>query len=118
MRERLADDRERRADERAREAAGADREAEVNAILAAAQQRDLRADARDHEANRRDVAAALEVAVFGTGGGAKPSEARRMAAKDRGHSKTDRSAAHIDRFLLSGGEPAAEETEDDSATAE
>jgi hypothetical protein len=123
MRERLADDRERRADDRddradARDAASADREVEVQAILAAAQQRDHRADARDHAANRRDVAEALELAVFGTNG-TKPAEARRLAAKDRGHSKTDRSAAHIDRFLLSGAEPVtAEESEDDSAAAE
>jgi hypothetical protein len=105
-RERLGDERERLADDRdddadLREAGQADRDSEVNLILSAADARDAKADLRDADADRRDEAAALNVMVYGTSA-ERPFLGRRQAAKDRKEARHDRSAGHIDRFLLSG----------------
>ena len=98
-----------------REAGQTDRDTEVNLILSAADARDAKADLRDTDADRRDEAAALDVMVYGSGA-ERPFLGRRQAAKDRKQAKHDRSAGHIDRFLLSGAEadtPANADNTDD-----
>jgi hypothetical protein len=92
----------------------AEHESEVREILVAADERDKQADFRDANADRRDEAAALDVMVYGTDA-ERPFLGRRQAAKDRKQSQHDRSAGHIDRFLLTGVE-VGDDTDEEGET--
>jgi len=69
-------------------------------INAEADERDLRADARDEVSNERDMSETLQSFVRGEDDG-PARQARRRASRDRSGSKQDRSAAASDRSALS-----------------
>jgi hypothetical protein len=87
----------------------------VEEILRAAEQRDDQADARDSEAYRRDMATNLEAFVHRVDDD-EAYQARSLAAKDRARARADRVASKLDRHLLTGLSPNADEREAASAS--
>lgn len=89
----------------AREILQNDREKKVQQIIAAADERDDEADARDALADKRDQAASL-AAFLSTGHTYDATlKARRSAAGDRLDSKIDRKSSAQDRSELTDGDP-------------
>ena len=112
QREADADERERIADARdyladAREEGNANREIEVDAILAAAEARDDQATLRDTEADKRDMAANLD-AFLSDVDDAQEYHARSLAKRDRMSSRGDRIASGTDRAKLADGRRAGD----------
>lgn len=115
-----AEERDRAADDR--EAALAVRESRADAVLAAerdrktavrrilddAERRDEVSDARDTDADDREVAASRAAFLDQRSRGVQP-EVRRAAALDRIHSKSDRSSAATDRSELAGEDAAIQD---------
>jgi hypothetical protein len=91
-----ADDESPETDENTRSEARAAR----TRINADADERDVRADARDEVSNDRDMSDTLDSFVRGADDGVA-REARRLASRDRSQSKEDRRAAASDRSELS-----------------
>jgi hypothetical protein len=83
----------------------------IEEILTAAELRDDQADMRDSEAYRQDMAANLDAFVRRVDDD-EAYRARARAAKDRAHSRADRVASKLDRHLLTGLSPNAEEREE------
>ncbi len=69
-------------------------------VVARAEDRDEKADARDVVADERDSAASLH-SLLHEGDSAKALQARRAAAMDRSDSKSDRESAAKDRSQMS-----------------
>ena len=92
----------------ARAAGTTESERRIEEILAAAELRDKQADVRDSEAYRRDMAANLDAFVRRIDDD-DAYRARSQAAKDRAHSRADRIASNLDRYLLTGLSPNADE---------
>jgi hypothetical protein len=88
----------------------------IEEILTAAELRDEQADVRDSEAYRRDMAANLDAFVRRVDDD-EAYQARSQAAKDRAHARADRVASKLDRHLLTGLSPNADEREG-AATAD
>jgi hypothetical protein len=80
----------------------------VEDILLAAEIRDRQADARDSEAHRRDMAANLDAFIHRVDD-ESAYQARTLAAKDRARARADRVASKLDRHLLTGLSPNADE---------
>jgi hypothetical protein len=98
LRDSTADIRDERAD--ARDHAAQSQQHEVAGLLAAAEQRDLKAAARDNAANRRDMRASFDAFLVGHDDQAT-LEARASAQQDRKDSRDDRTSSARDRSRLS-----------------
>lgn len=72
---------------------------------------------RDSEAYRRDMAANLDAFVRRVDDDDEAYQARSRAAKGRAHARADRVASKLDRHLLTGLSPNADEREE-AATAD
>jgi hypothetical protein len=92
----------------ARDAAQEERKRRDHRILAAAEDRDDKADARDAEADRRDAEADFNSFMHDEAYGAN-IQARRSAALDRLASRSDRRSAAEDRIHLAAEVEAADE---------
>jgi hypothetical protein len=116
-RESLADKREAALNARevradARDEVRADRRARAKHILADADRRDHRAEARDAAATTRDTEASLRSFLNDSADEYDPAlKARRSAAIDRTDAKTDRASAAADRSELSDDEPPSPEAD-------
>jgi hypothetical protein len=111
--ERIGDEREAALDEREaaldeRELLAAVRDAEIDAraeqasiVMAAAERRNVSADARDGVADERQRAASLDAFVYPNDQHDAAIKARRFSANDRSESKPDRSSSAEDRSKLS-----------------
>jgi hypothetical protein len=93
---------------RAQAAGTTEAERRIEEILAAAELRDKHADVRDSEAYRRDMAANLDAFVRRIDDD-EAYRARSQAAKDRARARADRVASKLDRHLLTGLSPNADE---------
>lgn len=83
-----------------------DEESDVDAILAAAEDRDRFAQARDTAANKRDMTANLD-AFLAEGGDEKEFEQRSLAQHDRSAARNDRINSAADRDALTHKHPPA-----------
>jgi hypothetical protein len=92
----------------ARAAGATEAERRIEEILSAAELRDKQADVRDSEAYRRDMAANLDAFVRSIDDD-DAYRARSRAAKDRAQARADRVASKLDRHLLTGLSPNADE---------
>jgi hypothetical protein len=100
---------------RARATEATESERRIEEILTAAEIRDKQADARDSEAYRRDMAANLDAFIRRIDDD-DAYRARSQAAKDRAQARADRVASKLDRHLLTGLSPNADEREQAATT--